>query len=154
MLKSSTKANLQSIGYGVWIAFFFIVHTGDSAYALSVSLMKPFKEELENLQRVKDYNYAHSATRVSVENAIGRLKLKWGRLRMIRSSKTERIRLIIRACLVLHNFVLAEDCILNVVRLPEPTRLPVGNTGIAKREAITKWIKDWFITNVIDQILT
>ena len=93
--------------------------------------MKPFKAELENVRRVKDYNYIHSATRVSVKIAIGRLKLKWGCLRMIRSSKTERIRLIIRACLVLHIFVRAEDCISNVVRLPEPTRLPVGTTGIA-----------------------
>ena len=50
--------------------------------------MKLFKEELENLQRVKDYNYAHSATRVSVENAIGRLKLKWGPIRMIRCRET------------------------------------------------------------------
>ena len=45
-------------------------------------------EELENLQRVKDYNYAHSATRVSVENAKGRIKLKWGRLRMIKCRET------------------------------------------------------------------
>ena len=46
------------------------------------------KEELENLQRVKEYNYAHSAARGSVGNAIGRLKLKWGRIKMIRCRET------------------------------------------------------------------
>ena len=50
--------------------------------------MKLLKEELENLQSVKDYNYAHSATRGSVENAIGRLKLKLGRIKMIRCRET------------------------------------------------------------------
>ena len=58
--------------------------------------MKPFKAELENLRRVKDYDNIHSATWVSVEIAMGRLKLKWGRLKMIRSFKTDRIWLIIR----------------------------------------------------------
>ena len=31
-------------------------------YAFSVSLMKPFKAELENLRRVKDYDNIHSST--------------------------------------------------------------------------------------------
>ena len=79
------------------MALFYIVHTDASAYALSNSLMKPFKAELENLWTAKDYNDIHHATRVSVEIDKGRLKLKLGCLTMIRSSKTDTIRrLIIR----------------------------------------------------------
>ena len=45
-----------------------------------------------------------------MEHANGRLKMQWQRLRKIDSVNRQRARVIIRGCLILHNYMLKHDC--------------------------------------------
>ena len=115
--------------------------SGDSAYALAMHTMKPYPDNENNIKRIRDYNYMHSATRVSVENSIGRLKGKWRRLKGVRSANPTRLRLLIRAAIVLHNFCLKHDSDPLPPSSPSPiTRLPTGHNAVNKRDNICKWL--------------
>ena len=77
---------------------------GDSAYALSDWLMKPFTDNGNLTLEQVNFNKILSMTRVVVENAYGRLK---GRFRCIAKRldlDVETVCLVIAACCVLHNF--------------------------------------------------
>lgn len=71
--------------------------------------MKPYNETADMTARQKRYNFKLSSTRMVIENAIGRLKGKFRRLKDLQSRSLERIKLIIRACIILHNFMLTHD---------------------------------------------
>ena len=95
----------------------------------------------KNIKRITDYNYMHSATRVSVENSIGRLKGKWRRLKGVRLANPTRLRLFIRAAIVLHNFCLNHDSDPLPPSSPSRiTRLPTGHNTVNKRDNICKWL--------------
>lgn len=84
---------------------------GDSAYALSDWLMKPYTDNGNLTREQVNFNKILSMTRVVVENAYGRLK---GRFRSIAKRldlNVETVCLVIAACCVLHNFceVMGED---------------------------------------------
>ena len=84
---------------------------GDSAYALSDRLMKPYTDNGNLTREQVNFNKILSMTRVVVENAYGRLK---GRFRCIAKRldlDVETVCLVIAACSVLHNFceVMGED---------------------------------------------
>ena len=76
---------------------------GDSAYALSEWLMKPYTDRGYLTPDECSFNIKHSTTRVLVENAFGRLK---GRFRSISKRldlNVENSCNVIAACRVLHN---------------------------------------------------
>ena len=84
---------------------------GDSAYALSDWLMKPYTDNGNLTREQVNFNKILSVTRVVVENAYGRLN---GRFRCIAKRldlNVETVCLVIAACCVLHNFceVMGED---------------------------------------------
>ena len=75
---------------------------GDSAYALSNWLMKPYIDRGNLTPEERSFNIKHSTTRVVVENAFGRLK---GRFRSIGKRldlKVENACNVIAVCCVLH----------------------------------------------------
>ena len=77
---------------------------GDSAYALSNWLMKPYIDRGNLTPEECSFNIKHNTTRVVVENAFGRLK---GRFRSIGKRldlKVENACNVIAACCVLHNY--------------------------------------------------
>lgn len=77
---------------------------GDSAYALSDWMMKPFTDRGNVSREEANFNVRHSTTRVVVENAFGRLK---GRFRSIGKRldlNVENSCNVIAACCVLHNY--------------------------------------------------
>lgn len=77
---------------------------GDSAYALSEWLMKPYTDRGNLTPDETSFNTKHSTTRVVVENAFGRLK---GRFRSISKRldlNVENSCNVIAACCVLHNY--------------------------------------------------
>ena len=77
---------------------------GDSAYALSEWLMKPYTDRGNVTPDETSFNIKHSTTRVVVENAFGRLK---GRFRSISKRldlNVENSCNVIAACCVLHNY--------------------------------------------------
>ena len=77
---------------------------GDSAYALSNWLMKPYIDRGNLTPEECSFNIKHNTARVVVENAFGRLK---GRFRSIGKRldlKVENACNVIAACCVLHNY--------------------------------------------------
>lgn len=92
------------------------------------------------LPRLAHFNKVHTSTRVVIENAIGRLKGKFQRLKRINTSNTKRARLIIRACLVLHNFIIKYDSEMLRPTEGRLVQLPSSASGIKKRDAISKML--------------
>ena len=76
---------------------------GDSAYPLSVWLMKPFKQTRTLSERQLRFNSALSQARVVIEQAYGILKGRWRCLYKAMEEKTSRVAITILACCVLHN---------------------------------------------------
>ena len=111
---------------------------GDSAYSLSMSLMKPFPDLANNPKRVRHFNYILSATRVVVENANARLKNKFQRLKYINTRSIDRARLITRCCLILHNFVIKHDTVVDLAEAREQSTNATPMNHIIKREQISR----------------
>ena len=76
---------------------------GDSAYPLSVWLMKPFKQTRTLTESQLRYNRALSQARVVIEQAFGILKGRWRCLYKPMEEKTSRVPVTVMACCVLHN---------------------------------------------------
>jgi hypothetical protein len=78
----------------------------DSAYPLGDCMLTPFRNTGRLTPEEKYFNYIHSATRMIVERAFGRLKGRW---RILSENcgilEFERVVFTITACAVLHNFV-------------------------------------------------
>ena len=77
---------------------------GDSAYALSNWLMKPYIDRGNLTPEERSFNIKHSTTRVVVENAFGRLKVRFGSIGKRLDLKVENACDVIAACCVLHNY--------------------------------------------------
>ena len=76
---------------------------GDSAYPLSVWLMKPFKQTRTLSESQLRFNRALSQARVVIEQAYGILKGRWRCLYKALEEKTSRVPITILTCCVLHN---------------------------------------------------
>jgi hypothetical protein len=99
-------SNISPLVHRYYKLFCLIV--GDSAYSLEPYLMKPYSDTTADPAE-KNFNFLHSSTRMTIENCNGRLKGKWRRLFDIQVHSVTRGRLIVRSCIVLHNFVLIHD---------------------------------------------
>nr|XP_058972373.1 uncharacterized protein LOC131798721 [Pocillopora verrucosa] len=76
---------------------------GDSAYPLSIWLMKPFKQTPTLTESQLRFNRALSQARVVIEQAFRILKGRWRCLYKPLEEKTSRVPTTIMACCVLHN---------------------------------------------------
>ncbi|XP_033109534.1 protein ALP1-like [Anneissia japonica] len=76
---------------------------GDAAYPLLPNLIRPFigRGCLNRSERM--FNYKHSATRMTVEKAFGRLKGRWRILLKENEHELDNIRPIVQTCCTLHN---------------------------------------------------
>ena len=76
---------------------------GDSAYPLSLWLMKPFKQTATLIEEQVHYNKALRQARVVVEQAYGILKGRWRNLLKPMEEHISTASTTIMACCVLHN---------------------------------------------------
>ncbi|XP_069621426.1 uncharacterized protein [Ranitomeya imitator] len=84
------------------------VCVGDDAFQLSPHLLKPFGSS-GLTQRKKIYNYRLTRARRVVECAFGILTAKWRVLLTAIKLQTETVDDVVKACVVLHNFVLSKE---------------------------------------------
>nr|CAD2165111.1 unnamed protein product [Meloidogyne enterolobii] len=85
---------------------YFIV--ADAAFPLSLNIMKPFAgNALSHKQRI--YNYRISRARRVIENVFGIMCVKWRILLKPIETNIESANWIIRAIIVLHNFLIDES---------------------------------------------
>lgn len=91
-----------------WIA-------GDSAYKLSTTVITPFRRNSTEPETVKTtFNKLHSQYRVRIGHCFGMLKERFGslkelRLRLINECSSAYPCSWVRACCILHNFVIANE---------------------------------------------
>lgn len=103
-------------------------------------MLKPYADRADNSAAVRRYNKKLSATRVIVENANARLKNKWRRLKKVNVLSTERARLIVRVCIVLHNLVLNDDTEMPPTPGTVAHVIPRYDDAAGKRDAICRFL--------------
>jgi hypothetical protein len=83
------------------VPYFFI---GDDAFALRETMMKPYSQRgLDNEERI--FNYRISRARRVVENAFGILANRFQVLLTTMQHSPSTIKIIVKACIVLHNLM-------------------------------------------------
>lgn len=87
------------------LPYFFI---GDEAFPLMENLMRPYPGRYLNFQK-KIYNYRLSRARRIIENSFGIMAARWRIFRRPIKGSPENIDNIIKACIVLHNFLLSDE---------------------------------------------
>jgi hypothetical protein len=75
----------------------------DAAYAIREWLLPAYKGIIDGKKLI--YNYIHSAVRMVVERALGRLKGRWRRIKKMQVYKMEEINSTVQCAVILHNFV-------------------------------------------------
>lgn len=125
---------------------------GDAGYTLHENLLTPYRDNGHLTPQQENYNYRHSATRITVERAFALLK---GRFRsLLTTFAMHRVDLIpshILACCVLHNICLLQRDELheeinethifeanneNATNDNNDTNANASNQGILKRDMI------------------
>lgn len=81
---------------------------GDDAFPLSNRLMKPYPGRRNELLTKEEeiFNYRLSRARRCVENAFGIFSVKWACVNRTFNCQPDRIKTIVAACCLLHNFLL------------------------------------------------
>ncbi|CAJ0953206.1 unnamed protein product [Ranitomeya imitator] len=100
----------------------FVV-VGDEAFQMSGNLLKPYSSR--GLDRTKSiFNYRLSRARRTVECAFGILVSKWRILGSAINLKIETVDEVVKACVVLHNFIIDKERVNVELDEPIPNPLP------------------------------
>ena len=121
---------------------------GDSAYPLSVWLMKPFPHNAVLTSSQHTFNYRLSRARIVVENAFGRLKARWRRLMKQNDMEIAHVPQVVVACCILHNLcevhgdtfndTWLEDPRLEQPHSPSPSTIPASQAK-ALRDCLVQY---------------
>ncbi|XP_069612218.1 pre-mRNA-splicing factor SPF27 isoform X1 [Ranitomeya imitator] len=99
----------------------FVV-VGDEAFQMCANLLKPYSSRgLDHTKKV--FNYRLSRARRTVECAFGILVSKWRILGSAINLKIETVDEVVKACVVLHNYIMAKE--RPNVELDEPIPNPL-----------------------------
>jgi len=130
------------------IPYFLI---GDEAFGLNTNLLRPFGgKELSQKKRI--FNYRLSRARRYVECSFGILTNKWRILHRPLNVNTDFAVSIVKACVVLHNFVRERDgynfedtmTVLGMNDLPAQPNMQGGRAA----NDIRNILSDYFLTEV------
>lgn len=86
---------------------------GDSAFKLSPNLMKPYPFSTNQSESEKNFNYTLSKCRRVVENFFGHIKARFRRIGKGMDNDINNTNLIIKACCVIHNFLIVHNDVMN-----------------------------------------
>ncbi|XP_069614724.1 POU domain, class 6, transcription factor 1 isoform X1 [Ranitomeya imitator] len=84
------------------------VMVGDEAFQMSENLLKPYSSRYLNRTK-RIYNYRLTRARRTVECAFGIMVSKWRILATAINLKMETVDEVVKACVVLHNYILAKE---------------------------------------------
>ncbi|XP_036144255.1 putative nuclease HARBI1 isoform X1 [Monomorium pharaonis] len=82
---------------------------GDSAYSLQPYLLTPFRDNGHLSRRQKLYNAKLSSKRVVIEQAFGRLRSRFRRLKFLNMSLINEMKIVVVAVCVLHNICIRNN---------------------------------------------
>lgn len=112
---------------GVEVPIFLL---SDSGYALQRNVITPFPHTTNPFQRA--FNYRHSATRMAIERAFGRLKRVWRQLGGLVTLHVDMVPHVMKACLILHNLMIDKEvleCSESDSECEDDLELPVRDGG-------------------------
>uniref|UniRef100_T1IHT3 DDE Tnp4 domain-containing protein n=1 Tax=Strigamia maritima TaxID=126957 RepID=T1IHT3_STRMM len=90
------------------------VYIADDAYPLSTHVIKPFHSGDRELSKEETiFNRRLHHAKLSVDNAFGILASKWRCLSKRLVLKPDRAKLIVKACCVLHNYLMTQNTYLD-----------------------------------------
>lgn len=92
---------------------------GDTAYPLDTFIMVPYKDNGHLTRRQKKFNGILSSTRVVIEQAFGRLKGIWRRLKFLNIQNLSYFKYIIIASCMLHNICIVENIEMEDIHFDE-----------------------------------
>ncbi|XP_069623814.1 uncharacterized protein [Ranitomeya imitator] len=103
------------------------VIVGDEAFQICENLLKPYSSrDLNHTNR--NFNYRLTRARRTVECAFSILVSKWRILGTAINLKTETVDEVIKACVVLHNYIIAKERL--IIELDEPVATHCQITSI------------------------
>lgn len=120
---------------------------GDSAFRFSTTLMKPYSYTTALTEEQKFFNYKISKCSKVVDNAFAHLKARFCRLVKGIDNRCGSAPVIIRACCVLHNFLIERSDYINPVWLENLKNLeknrkhPSHNVTIDDKEPTAETIR-------------
>ncbi|XP_069624186.1 uncharacterized protein [Ranitomeya imitator] len=98
------------------------VMVGDEAFQMCENLLKPYSSrDLDHTRRI--YNYRLTRARRTVECSFGILVAKWRILATAINLKVETVDEVVKACVVLHNYIMAKE--RPHIELDEPVSHPL-----------------------------
>ncbi|XP_069588624.1 uncharacterized protein [Ranitomeya imitator] len=98
------------------------VMVGDEAFQMCENLLKPYSSrDLDHTRRI--YNYRLTRARRTVECSFGILVAKWRILAKAINLKVETVDEVVKACVVLHNYIMAKE--RPHIELDEPVSHPL-----------------------------
>lgn len=103
----------------------------DSAFPFTTWLMKPFTDAVLS-EKQKYFNYRLSRARMVTESAYGQLKGRWRVLLRKCESSSEKVRMNVLACMVLHNI-----CLTRKDTIPKKLDLSIDPSTNEKRDRET-----------------
>lgn len=124
---------------------------GDEAFGLNTNLLRPFGGK-ELSEKKKNFNYRLSRARRYVECSFGILTNKWRILHRPLNVNTDFAVNIVKACVVLHNFVRERDgynfedtmTVVGMNDLPQEANMQGGRAANSIRNVLS----DYFLTEV------
>ncbi|XP_077134122.1 ubiquitin carboxyl-terminal hydrolase isozyme L5 isoform X3 [Ranitomeya variabilis] len=126
------------------------VCVGDEAFQLSPHLLKPYSSwNLTHTKRV--FNYRLTRARRVVECSFGILTAKWRVLLTAIKLKTTTIDEVVKACVVLHNFVLSKEPVSLDDEELETTLWDYRSSSVCSTGSVTRMrdqFADYFVSPV------
>ena len=95
------------------------VLVGDAAYPCLPWLVTPFRDNGHLSQQQKEFNHAHSTTRIVVEQSFGLLKGCFRKLQHLCMTDVDEMPRVILACCVLHNICVSDGVETYHLTLPD-----------------------------------
>ena len=125
---------------------------GDPAYPSLPWLRKPYPDNACTMAMQMLFNYRQSRARMLVENAFGRLKMRWRCLSKRLDCNLSHVVDTVTACVILHNICEDNgDSFLEEWRTPETSNethhSTTVNTTAPTREAVRDAIAEFFSTS-------
>lgn len=108
---------------------------GDSAYPLDSFLLKPYKDDGHLSAQQINFNKILSSSRVIIEQAFGRLKGTFRRLKYLHCFKLSTIKIIVVSCCILHNIAInknEEGFLDEVCTLDQENGIPCSNSELSE----------------------
>ena len=148
----TNKEVLHTNSYNVMGKYIMPFLLGDSAYPLSLWLVKPFPHNATLTSSQQTFTYRLSRARIVVENAFGRLKARWRQLMKHNNMDISHVPKVVTTCCILHNLCevhgdLFNDRWMEESQLEQPPSPATSSLPTSQARAVRDTLVQYFRTH-------